>query len=304
MKSALISYLQFYRIKITSELSLTTCSNEIDLNESCSTNNEYDSNDDSVDDSVKNLKEIETSSDISEMISEESSKLYNQVLVEEISSSSNSNSNSTQITSIESKNSATNEECVCLKETLNLNEKIPRVNSHAITKTNLRSTNKLIKDKPFNLQDAELLKGVQPGRLANVVKNKIDDCQLPLPNNYISFLNLILNLKVNISTDFKNKIAIKDFNSAFHFSQTSAINCESVIYKKTFKDLFLGESLTLLNERMNNFIDTTNFKCCNCDKGTDRSKKSVTCSKCFELFCFSCVKLTAKPKTAWCCSKC
>ena len=56
-------------------------------------------------------------------------------------------------------------------------------------------------------------------------------------------LNLILKFHVNRSTDFKNKIAIKDFNSTFHFTQTSAINCESVIcknhvelfYKKVFK---------------------------------------------------------------------
>ena len=36
--------------------------------------------------------------------------------------------------------------------------------------------------------------------------------------------------------------------------------------------IFLGESKTLLDERMNKLIDVTNFKYCTCNKGTDRSK--------------------------------
>ena len=58
------------------------------------------------------------------------------------------------------------------------------------------------------------------------------------------------------------------------FTQSTVLSCESVIYIKSFNELFYFESLRILNERMNIFMDAHTFKCCNCLNKTDPGPKS------------------------------
>jgi hypothetical protein len=70
------------------------------------------------------------------------------------------------------------------------------------------------------------------------------------PNNFISYLKLILNFPVNINTNFKKKIELQDFNDFSKLNQSHLLIYELIVSKKSFTDLFSVNSLCTLKERM------------------------------------------------------
>ncbi len=90
----------------------------------------------------------------------------------------------------------------------------------------------LLPEKPFCLINTKLVKGVQPGRKANALKNKSDKLngnKLPLDNNIIAVLNIILNFQVDVNTKLKTNIEPNDFNINFIFNQNNFLLLESVM---------------------------------------------------------------------------